>query len=135
MTSKTNSIEALEKFKNNPDEYDLIITDQTMPNMTGRDLAKEIMFIRPDVPIILCTGFREQIDEMKAKEMGNKCLCNETDRYEADCQYHSGGFGPSTFKKENTFYRCIIELESAGSNPLLFQTRRTIRENNIPLMR
>ena len=42
----------------------------TMPNMTGKDLARELMTIRPDIPVIICTGFSEQIDERRAKEMG-----------------------------------------------------------------
>jgi len=42
----------------------------TMPNMTGRDLAKELMSIRSDIPIILCTGYSDQIDKNKAKAMG-----------------------------------------------------------------
>ena len=42
----------------------------TMPNMTGKELAKEFISIRSDIPIILCTGFSEQIDENRAKEMG-----------------------------------------------------------------
>ena len=70
VTARTSSIEALEAFRNNPQGFDLVITDMTMPNMTGKDLAKEMMTIRSDIPIILCTGFSEQIDEVKAKEMG-----------------------------------------------------------------
>ena len=70
VTARTSSIEALEAFRNKPDAFDLVITDMTMPNMTGKELAKEIMSIRPDISIILCTGFSEQIDEKKAKEMG-----------------------------------------------------------------
>jgi len=70
VTAKTSSVEALEAFRNNPKGFDLVITDMTMPNMTGVELTKEIMNIRPDVPIILCTGFSEQIDEKKAKAMG-----------------------------------------------------------------
>ena len=53
-----------------PDRFDLVITDMTMSNMTGADLAREIMRIRPDVPVILCTGFSEAISEEKAKAMG-----------------------------------------------------------------
>lgn len=64
------SIEALEFFRNKPDACDLVITDMTMPNMTGEELAREIMKIEPFVPIMLCTGFSDQIDERKAKEMG-----------------------------------------------------------------
>ena len=70
ITARTSSIEALEAFRNKPDAFDLIITDQTMPNMTGKELAREIMSIHKDIPIILCTGFSEQIDERRAEEMG-----------------------------------------------------------------
>ncbi len=70
VTARTSSIEALVAFRNNPNSYDLVITDQTMPKMTGKELAQELMTIRPDVSIILCTGFSEQIDEIKAKAMG-----------------------------------------------------------------
>ena len=70
ITARTSSIEALELFLNKPEAFDLVITDQTMPNMTGRELAKEIMSIRKDIPIILCTGFSDQIDEHSAKAMG-----------------------------------------------------------------
>lgn len=70
VTARTSSIEALEAFRNNPQSFDIVITDQTMPNMTGNELAEELMPIRPDIPIILCTGFSEQIDENKAMNMG-----------------------------------------------------------------
>jgi two-component system, cell cycle sensor histidine kinase and response regulator CckA len=70
VSARTSSIEALEAFRNNPHGFDLVITDMTMPHMTGKDLAKEIMGIRSDIPIILCTGFSEQIDEQKAMAMG-----------------------------------------------------------------
>jgi PAS domain S-box-containing protein len=66
----TNSAEALELFVAQPDRFDAVITDYTMPHMTGADLAKEMMRVRPDIPIILCTGFSENITEEKAVEMG-----------------------------------------------------------------
>jgi PAS domain S-box-containing protein len=50
------SLEALETFRTQPDQFDLVITDQTMPHMTGTDLAKEIASIRRDIPVVLCTG-------------------------------------------------------------------------------
>jgi len=74
VVARTSSIEALELFRKKPDEFDLVITDMTMPQMTGEKLAKEIMGIRPDIPVILCTGFSEQIDEKKSKEMGIKAF-------------------------------------------------------------
>ena len=70
VTTKTGSLEALEAFRAKPDAFDLVITDVTMPAMTGIELAKEMMAIRPDIPIILCTGFSELINEKQAKEMG-----------------------------------------------------------------
>ena len=51
-------------------EWDLVITDYTMPQMTGTDLAEQILQIRPDIPIILCTGFSERINEEGAKKAG-----------------------------------------------------------------
>jgi PAS domain S-box-containing protein len=70
VVAKTNSLEALEVFKAQPDQFALVITDQTMPYMTGADLAQELMRIRPDIPIILCTGFSEVISAERAKALG-----------------------------------------------------------------
>ena len=64
---KTSSTGALEVFCANPGAYDLIITDQTMPVMTGIQLTQELRHIRPDIPVILCTGFSEVIDEENFK--------------------------------------------------------------------
>ena len=57
-------------FRANPDRFELVITDMTMPNMTGDKLAQEILSIRPGIPIILCTGFSEYITEERAKALG-----------------------------------------------------------------
>jgi len=70
VTSTTSSPEALEMFRKRPDYYQLVITDQTMPKLTGGELAKEILTFRPDIPIILCTGFSEIFTEELAREMG-----------------------------------------------------------------
>jgi CheY-like chemotaxis protein len=70
ITGRTSSLEALELFRVNPDRFDLVITDMTMPNMTGFDLAREMMLIRPDIPIILCTGFSEIVSKEKAASIG-----------------------------------------------------------------
>ncbi len=69
VTSKS-SMEALDLFRSQPQKFDLIITDYTMPDMTGTALAKKILELRPDIPIILCTGFSEKISEEKVKAMG-----------------------------------------------------------------
>lgn len=70
VTSRTSSVEALEAFKAKQDEFDLVITDMTMPNMTGVELAARIKEIRPDIPIIICTGFSEMIDRDIAERIG-----------------------------------------------------------------
>jgi PAS domain S-box-containing protein len=70
VTPVTDSLRALEIFRSRPGEFDLIITDYTMPNLTGIDLSKEIRRIEPDIPIILCTGFSEKVTEKGAMELG-----------------------------------------------------------------
>ncbi len=69
-----NSIEALKSFRAQPEKYDLVITDQTMPHITGEDLARELMSIWPDIPVILCTGYSELVSEEKAKAIGIKAF-------------------------------------------------------------
>lgn len=72
VTTRTSSIEALKTFQNQPDQFDLVITDQTMPGMTGSDLARRMLQIRPGLPIIICTGFSNLISTEKAKLYGIK---------------------------------------------------------------
>lgn len=67
---RTGSVEALEAFRANPDRFELVITDLTMPNMTGIQLAQELKKIRPDLPVILCTGFSDQINAEQSEAMG-----------------------------------------------------------------
>ena len=74
VTSRMNSREALALFKVDPSRFDLVITDQTMPEMTGIELAREILAIRPDMPIIMCTGFSHLVDADKAKAAGIKAF-------------------------------------------------------------
>jgi len=62
-------IDALKRFRSTPDKYDLVITDMSMPEMTGAVLAEKLMAIRSDIPIIICTGHSTLIDEEKAKTM------------------------------------------------------------------
>ena len=70
VATETDSLAALERFKADPEQFDLIITDMTMPKMTGDRLSQEILKIRPDMPIILCTGYSNRISEEKAQELG-----------------------------------------------------------------
>jgi PAS domain S-box-containing protein len=70
VTAMTDSKEALEMFRANTGAFDLIITDMTMPVVTGKQFALEVKALRPELPIILCTGFSELINEIKARESG-----------------------------------------------------------------
>lgn len=70
VTVSTSSYEALETFQNQPDQFDLIITDQTMPEMTGANMAEKMLLIRSDIPIILCTGYSSIMPKEKAISMG-----------------------------------------------------------------
>ena len=75
MTSKTCSVEALELFRADPDAFDLVFTDQTMPRMSGSELATELLKLRPNLPIILCTGYSAKVSEEDAKEIGIRKFC------------------------------------------------------------
>lgn len=75
VTAHIHSTEALEAFRNEPAQFDLVITDLTMPGLTGVELAQRMLEIRPDIPIILCTGFNQLIDEKSAKAIGIKEFC------------------------------------------------------------
>jgi PAS domain S-box-containing protein len=70
----TQPVNALEIFRAEPNKFDLVISDMTMPNMTGDILATELMKIRPDIPVIICTGYSERIDDPRAQELGLKGL-------------------------------------------------------------
>ena len=64
------SLEALDMFKREPDAFDIVITDQTMPRMTGIELACELMAVREDIPVILCSGYSEMVNRELAKKLG-----------------------------------------------------------------
>ncbi len=74
VIARMNSIEALADFQHQPEAFDLVITDQTMPDMTGIDLAQSILEIRPDIPIILCTGYSSMISKKMVKSLGIKVV-------------------------------------------------------------
>jgi CheY-like chemotaxis protein len=70
VSGETRSLEALELFRSQPQQFDLIITDEVMPVMTGSKLAQELLKIRSDLPIILCTGYSEAISADKVRKIG-----------------------------------------------------------------
>ncbi len=80
------SEQALAAFTENPDAYDLVISDMTMPRMTGKALAREVMKIRPDKPVILCTGFSDQLSEDEGREIGIKSFILKPYKKEALAQ-------------------------------------------------
>ena len=72
VTIQISSIEALATFKAKPEAFDMVITDQTMPGMTGFDLARRMLQVRPGMLIILCTGYSNQVSEQQARSLGIK---------------------------------------------------------------
>ena len=72
VESENSPVEALRMFREQPDRFSLVITDMTMPRMTGERLARELLRIRSDIPIIMCTGYGELINGERAKEAGIK---------------------------------------------------------------
>ncbi len=77
VTAETKSGIALEKFQAAPESFDLVITDQTMPDLTGIDLAKAMLKLRPDLPIILCTGYSSAITEEEVYAIGIKFFASK----------------------------------------------------------
>jgi nitrogen-specific signal transduction histidine kinase/CheY-like chemotaxis protein len=75
VTVATDSVEALNLFKANPESFDLIVTDQTMPKISGLELAKELLAIRPEIPVILCSGYSAIVTETDALEVGVRAFC------------------------------------------------------------
>jgi PAS domain S-box-containing protein len=74
VQTANSSVEALEIFRSKPKEFDLVITDLTMPELTGTHLAKALLEIRPELPIVLCTGFSDQVNEEMLQSMGIRGL-------------------------------------------------------------
>ncbi len=74
MVAVSNGHEALEIFKKSPADYDLLIVDQVMPGLSGMQLAQEVMAIRPDMAVIICTGNYEQLNEEEALAQGIKAV-------------------------------------------------------------
>jgi CheY-like chemotaxis protein len=87
------SLSALTQFETSPDRYDLIISDMTMPEMNGDELAKKMIAIRPDIPIIICTGYNPKIDEATATALGLKAFI----------------FKPLTFQKLAVTVRGVLD--------------------------
>jgi CheY-like chemotaxis protein len=70
VVSTTSIHEAIRVFQSDPSAFDLVITDQTMPHMTGLEFAQSLLAIRPDTPIIMCTGFSDTVDNAEADKIG-----------------------------------------------------------------
>ncbi len=75
VTVMTDSVAALDYFKAHPQDFDLVITDQTMPKLSGVELAKELLNIRPELPVILCSGYSAKVSEDVARDLGISAFC------------------------------------------------------------
>jgi two-component system, cell cycle sensor histidine kinase and response regulator CckA len=91
-------IEALALFRNAPERFDLVISDVTMPQMAGHDLAREMLKIRPDLPILLCTGHSDNINEKTADSIGVRALL----------------YKPLTGRDLSTAIRGVLDCRSAA---------------------
>jgi nitrogen-specific signal transduction histidine kinase/ActR/RegA family two-component response regulator len=74
VVATTSSMDALHIFRQGPDGFDLVITDQTMPNLTGMELATELLNVRAGIPILLCTGHSDKVSMERARESGIKAV-------------------------------------------------------------
>ena len=74
----TSGADALAVFRSRPGEFDLVISDQTMPRMTGDQLAREMLAVRPDLPFVLCTGYSDVISADEAARHGHPCGAHQT---------------------------------------------------------
>ncbi len=74
VVCKNDPKEALVLFTQDPDRFDLVMSDQTMPGITGDKLAKEILAVKPDLPVIICTGYSELMDGAQIKKLGIKAI-------------------------------------------------------------
>lgn len=74
VTALTDPQEALQAFKSRPEDFDLVITDQTMPAMTGEELVRKIFILRPEIPVILCTGYSDSLNEKRVEAQGIRKL-------------------------------------------------------------
>ncbi len=72
ITCFSSSIEALRSFQETPNDFDLVITDMTMPKMNGLDLTKKMFAVRPAISVIMCTGFSELVNKEQAPSLGIK---------------------------------------------------------------
>ena len=72
VTSTVDSLAALASFEADPQKFDLVITDMSMPRMAGDTFASELIAVRPDIPVIICTGFSERVNEDTAESIGVK---------------------------------------------------------------
>lgn len=83
VTQQDNGYSALETFKKEPDAYDLVLTDQAMPQMSGLDLSKEISKICPEIPIVMSTGNKNLVSEADARQQGIKSILTKPVRISA----------------------------------------------------
>jgi PAS domain S-box-containing protein len=76
-TPMTDSVAALKHFQENPDAFDIVLCDMRMPGLTGVDLAEQMLTIRPDLPVVICTGFSEVAEEERARKLGIRALLHK----------------------------------------------------------
>jgi CheY-like chemotaxis protein len=74
VTTCGDGASALERFRTDPGRFDAVVTDQTLPGMRGDELTPALLAVRPDVPVLICTGFSERLDDERARTLGARAL-------------------------------------------------------------
>lgn len=113
VVSHTSSLKALEIFQGDPHSFYLIITDQTMPHMTGDKLVQAVRRIRTDMPIILCTGFSHIMDHDKARALGVDAFCLK----------------PLTVQELGSTIQHVLRRRAAQTPPLTYQDMAHFRSD------
>lgn len=108
----TSALEALRAFRIDPERFDLVVTDLNMPNMTGLDLAKELLEIRQNTPVVLCTGFSETVDGERARRLGIRETLMKPILADDLAQAIGRVLGPSDRKEKEVGKRVLIMDEA-----------------------
>jgi CheY-like chemotaxis protein len=77
VTTDGSAEEALERIRRAPDAFEVVVTDQTLPRMAGAELTRALLSIRPDLPVLICTGYSARIDEARARAIGARALLSK----------------------------------------------------------
>ncbi len=115
VTAETDSRKALARFREDPGAFDVVVTDQTMPGLSGADLARELLDIRPDLPIILVTGFSESLSKERVRALGIRDFLSS--RVRKDLAQACPGHGTEANDRGESMEETRAALDSCPRRP------------------